>query len=365
MIEFGKNYLLILRNKKNICFKDLGSLLEEFSSCGYYFERISCVAFDNSSEIVNSLKDIKNNYENTVIFCPHIMAKTLKEFIGNLYSADFVGDRLVKESNNVFMIYTDGYNSVTVKDICDTLNDKYGTKYEIAYIRTVGAPLNVINSAMSKAKNICDDLQFNVKSSFGDSVIEIIYGNEIKKSDFDNAYRELLKILNEYVYALENISLAERLIQLLKLRRMKICVAESFTGGGIGKRLVEIPGASQVYLEGLNTYSNESKIQRLGVAESTFKYCGAVSEETAVQMAEGLINGGNCDISIATTGIAGPKSDNTNKPVGLIYIAVGLDDCTNVFKYNLNGSREEITETAINIALFQAFKTVKNRRSNI
>ena len=97
------------------------------------------------------------------------------------------------------------------------------------------------------------------------------------------------KTLNNYIYAMENISLAKRLFQILQLRRLKISVAESFTGGGLGKKLVDVPGISEVYFEGLNTYSNEAKTERLGVNELTLKQYGAVSEQTAYEMAEGLL----------------------------------------------------------------------------
>lgn len=359
------NYLLVLRNKKVNDFADAEALIEGFAPRGYFFDRISYTAFDSPSEIINALKDIKGNYENTIIFCPHVMAKTLKDYVGNLYGSEFIGDRLVKDGDNVFMLFSDGENSVTVKAVCDTLDEKYNLKYNSAYIRAVGVPVSLLNTAIGKAKAVCPELEFNVTAEYGDLAIRIIYGDDIKKSQFDCAYRELLKLLDEYVYAIENIPLAERLIQILKLRRMKICVAESFTGGGIGKRLVEISGASEVFIEALNTYANSSKMQRLGVSELTLNTFGAVSEQTAAEMTEGLLKNENCDIAISTTGIAGPKSDNTKKPVGLAYIGIGLKDEISVKEYNLKGTRKEITETAINIALFSAFKTVKNRRSNI
>ena len=140
--------------------------------------------------------------------------------------------------------------------------------------------------------------------------------------------------------------------------------AESFTGGGVGRRIVEIPGASEVYYEGLNTYSNESKKERLGVKESTLQTEGAVSAETAKQMANGLMWRGHCNIAVSTTGIAGPKSDNTSKPVGLCYIAVAVKDGltfkgTTAYKYNILGDRKTITETAINYALFLAYRSIK------
>ena len=226
------------------------------------------------------------------------------------------------------------------------------------FIRTVAAPVETVNGALAKLKDACPNVLINLRESFGDLSIEIV-NDDTDKSTYRNAYRELVAALNEYIYALEDISLSERLFQLLKLRQATVSVAESFTGGGISKRLVEISGISEVYFEGLNTYSNKSKIERLGVKAETLEAYGAVSAQTAYEMAYGLLATGNCNLSIATTGIAGPKSDGTKKPVGLIYIAVGNEEHMSDYEYNLKGSRQSITETAINIALFLAFKKLK------
>lgn len=227
------------------------------------------------------------------------------------------------------------------------------------FIRTVAAPVETVNSVLANLKRDCPDIAINLRESFGDLTIEISNESAVDEIVFCNAYRETVKSLNDYIYSLEDVSLTERLFQLLKLRKATISVAESFTGGGVCKRLVEIPGISEVFYEGLNTYSNKSKTERLGVREDTLKNYGAVSAETAYEMAYGLLNTGNCNLSIATTGIAGPKSDGTKKPVGLLYIAVGTEEHISVYEYNLKGSRQSITETAINIALFLAFKKLK------
>ncbi len=229
----------------------------------------------------------------------------------------------------------------------------------IEIIKTVAAPVETVNLAILNLKNTCPNLSITLSENFGDLKIEISDDNSTDKTVFRKAYREAVLTLNDYIYALEDISLAERLFQLLKLRKATVSVAESFTGGGISKRLVEIPGISEVYFEGLNTYSNKSKIERLGVKEETLEKYGAVSAQTAYEMAYGLLETGNCNISIATTGIAGPKSDGTKKPVGLLYIAVGTEEHVSVYEYNLKGTRLSITETAINIALFLAFKKLK------
>ncbi|MDE6667153.1 MAG: CinA family protein [Clostridia bacterium] len=227
------------------------------------------------------------------------------------------------------------------------------------FIRTVAAPVETVNGVLAKLKNACPGIAINLRENFGDLSIEIVKDGSADESTYQNAYREVVAALNDHIYALEDISLCERLFQLLKLRQATVSVAESFTGGGISKRLVEIPGISEVYFEGLNTYSNKSKIERLGVKEETLEAYGAVSAQTAYEMAYGLLATGNCNLSIATTGIAGPKTDGTKKPVGLLYIAVGNEEHISVYEYNLKGSRQAITETAINIALFLAFKKLK------
>jgi PncC family amidohydrolase len=165
--------------------------------------------------------------------------------------------------------------------------------------------------------------------------------------------------LEECLYALDDTPLDKQLVELLKLRGKTLSVAESFTGGGISRRIVSVPGASKVFFEGLNTYNELSKIKRLGVSEYTLKTFGAVSDQTAYEMAAGLMATGDCDISIATTGLAGPTSDNSALPVGLCYIAVGTKEKVFVYRYKFNGTREEITETAINYALFLAYKQLK------
>lgn len=356
-----KNYCLLQFGSKRAADVDgIKSVIEAFAARGYYFDKISYVVFNDSEEIVRAVKDGTDNYENLVIRCPSLMEQTLKTFISQLKEGNFDGTgQLDSGQFSAFILLSDGDCFLNENKIADVLDKKYAEYFGRAYIRTVGAPRAKLNGALNAARTLCDKLDFNVRETFGDASIEIVYSDTTPKSAFDAAYRAILTKLNDYVYALEDISLAKRLVELLKLRRMKISVAESFTGGGVGKRIVEISGASEVYDEGLNTYSNRAKTERLGVSEEILRAHGAVSEETAAAMAEGLIARGHCDVAVATTGIAGPASDNTRKPVGLLYIAVAVKEKVSVFKYNLGGDRENITQTAINLALYLAFKTIK------
>lgn len=120
--------------------------------------------------------------------------------------------------------------------------------------------------------------------------------------------------------------LAEKAVARLKEKSKTLSVAESCTGGFLSEVITDISGVSAVYEGGVCSYSNEVKIKLLGVKKETLEKHGAVSEETAVQMADGVRAALNTDIGIGITGIAGPLSDNTSKPVGLIYVCVSTDN---------------------------------------
>ena len=114
----------------------------------------------------------------------------------------------------------------------------------------------------------------------------------------------------------------EALVALLKEKGLTLATAESCTGGLIAKRITDIPGASDVFGCGIVSYSNEIKKSLLGVREDLLEKYGAVSEAVAASMALGAVKAGKSDLAVSVTGIAGPDSDGTSKPVGLVYIAV-------------------------------------------
>lgn len=125
---------------------------------------------------------------------------------------------------------------------------------------------------------------------------------------------------------------SKSVIQLLSDLKMTLSVAESCTGGLLSKIITDVSGASSVYKGGVCVYCNESKIKILGVSSDTIRSVGAVSKETASQMSSGICRLFGTDVGIGITGIAGPASDNTNKPVGLIYISLTANDETNVIR---------------------------------
>ena len=147
----------------------------------------------------------------------------------------------------------------------------------------------------------------------------------------------------------------KKLVERLNEKSMTIATAESCTGGMIGACITSVSGASNVYNEGYITYSNDAKEKNLGVSHSTLETYGAVSEQTAREMADGVRRKANADIGIAVTGIAGPTGGTDEKPVGLVYIGVATKEDVHAHRFVFSGDRDAVrkstVETAIKLAL--------------
>lgn len=159
----------------------------------------------------------------------------------------------------------------------------------------------------------------------------------------------LLERLGDVVYAVSDTaedSLANHTVQALLRAEKTVAVAESCTGGMVTAALVDVPGVSAVLLEGRVAYSNAAKVRGLGVSPQTLEAHGAVSEQTACQMAEGLRAIAGADIAVATTGIAGPDGGSEEKPVGRVYVAVATREETRVQALRLHGNRDRIRKLA-------------------
>lgn len=134
--------------------------------------------------------------------------------------------------------------------------------------------------------------------------------------------QEVTARLDGFVYGIDVPNIETAVVNMLKEKRLKLATAESCTGGYIGKRITDVPGSSDVFECGIISYSNEIKADILGVSKSDLKEYGAVSEQVAEQMAKGALKISGADIAVSVTGIAGPGSDSTNKPVGLSFIGL-------------------------------------------
>ena len=157
--------------------------------------------------------------------------------------------------------------------------------------------------------------------------------------------KEIKKRLGRAVYSVrEEEDLETALVRLLKKHELTVATAESCTGGLLAARIVNVAGASDVFKEGFVTYSNKAKRKHLDVSKSTLKKYGAVSRETAREMAIGGAFATDSDICVSITGIAGPDGGTEEKPVGLVYMACCFKDQVAVEKYQFKGNRHKVRE---------------------
>lgn len=205
---------------------------------------------------------------------------------------------------------------------------------------------------------------FNISISVGLSLDAkvTIKCRKASQSIMDEMNAFILDTFKSNLYAVDDFSLSQVAVDLLKLYKRRLSVAESLTGGGIAAKIVDISGASDVFFEGCTTYSNQAKQSRLLVKQQTLTQYGAVSHETAYEMAAGLLKTSDCDMVLATTGIAGPSGATDKKPVGLTYIAVGDIKGIHIHKYVFSGDRNLVRKKAADTALFLLIKFIKKHK---
>ena len=147
------------------------------------------------------------------------------------------------------------------------------------------------------------------------------------------------------------MTIEEKIVSELYARNQTLTTAESCTGGLLAGKILNVSGASAVYNEGHITYSNESKERLLGVKQDTLQQFGAVSKETAAEMAKGAALSAKADVGLSTTGIAGPTGGTPEKPVGLVYVGCYYNGEVTVEECRFTGNREQNRNAAVEAAL--------------
>ena len=212
-------------------------------------------------------------------------------------------------------------------------------------------------------------LETTVKDLFteGDIFYEFLvkdYGTLIRlqtkienKKNVAKIVKKLYNRISEFIIGEDDDRIENTIYECLNSgeKPLTISTAESCTGGMIASKLIEVPGISENFVEGIVSYSNEAKIKRLKVKKETLEKYGAVSEEVAREMLAGL----KTDIGISTTGIAGPDGGTKNKPVGLVYIGIKVKDEVKIFRRELKGDRNKIRQRAMMHALYNLLKILK------
>lgn len=219
--------------------------------------------------------------------------------------------------------------------------------------------IRVFGIGESKMEELVSDLLDNENPTVAPYAknVDVILRVTAKGKDEEEAKKliepmeaEIRKRLGDNIYGEGETTLEEVVGKLLVDKNMTISTAESCTGGMVASALINYPGISEVFMEGAVTYSNNAKMRRLGVKKETLDRFGAVSEECAREMAEGIAKNSGTRIGVSTTGIAGPGGGTKEKPVGLVYVGLSIDGNTKVKKFNFKADRQRVrTRTMMNV----------------
>ncbi len=399
-----KNTLVLFKNSaEEIPVKHLESISDAFSIGNIFFSQVEILSSNDEAGFKKCLERNKSIVDNLFIlkrndikfdicsvvasvinipFCENERAKEQLDKFSKINNKQYSEENAVipidttfipndVEPFNAFMFEDGTFSLIYLPDREDMLStiiqnfivkyfeNKYDLKREVFTVKYFG-DIDKVYYTLNEISKKYTFVKYTVDVMNKDALIKLIFDGSIAKRDYDEVVRLFVLRLKDGIYAEFDTTLSERLFDLLKLRKVKIATAESFTGGRVVSSIIANNGASNFVHEGIVCYSNKSKIKRVGVIKEDIEKLSAVSSKVAYEMALGLLREGDCDIAIATTGYAGPKQENSDEPIGLFYIGIGMKDGVDVYRYHESGNREEITETAKNTALFLAIKKLKN-----
>lgn len=187
------------------------------------------------------------------------------------------------------------------------------------------------------------DAKLSLRAHYPDLSLRLtVKGGKERAEVFDRLTRQIRETLSSYIYAEGDATLEELVGQLLLEKKQTLALAESCTGGYISHRITRIGGSSAYFYGGAVTYSNDAKVRFLGVDPKTLETYGAVSRETALEMARGIRKRTGASLGLSVTGIAGPSGGSREKPVGTVWISIARERGNRARLFNLRGDRERV-----------------------
>ena len=229
-----------------------------------------------------------------------------------------------------------------LKDVFPYLSEKTGNVIKSKHIKIFGMGESSLETALMHLIENQTNPTLATYATQGELLLRVTAKSDTPakaEALLEPVCDEITQILGNKIYSYTNESLAQVVIKMLKEQGKYISFAESCTGGMLASILVDVPGASHVLKESFITYSNDSKINRLNVKKSTLEKYGAVSSQTAEEMAKGMYEAADCDIAVAVTGIAGPE-DAGDKKAGLVYISLFDGKASKTIEYQGRSNRE-------------------------
>lgn len=226
-------------------------------------------------------------------------------------------------------------------------------------IRTTGVPESILQEKITdiiNANNEKCDIAFLPHRMLGVDIRLTSSNNQL----VEDLINEIVPRIKKYVYGYDNDKLEQVIADLLIKNNLTISTAESCTSGLLASRLTDVPGSSQYFKGGSVCYSNELKINDMGIDKDLIERYGAVSEEVAKSLAKNIAQKNNTDLGIGITGIAGPDGGTEKKPVGLVFVGIFYKNNLYIKKYNLTPDRITNRELTVTLCLNEIRKILRN-----
>ena len=294
--------------------------------------------------------------------------------VTNIKQAYFIEDSLIVENHNGTapgMIYEKEGRIIILlpgppnelepmfeSDVLPYLINRY-------QLQSLEKKYRLMNIGESKAEVLLESLyqqypQFKIAPYASVGVVDYIISshNINDKKLFNEACSAFEDIMKDYIVGDTTKEINEIVIESLGLHKLTLACAESCTGGMVSSYLVDVPGGSTVFLEGIVAYSNEAKVNHLNIDPQIIKAYGAVSKEVAIEMAKNIAQISQADIGVSTTGIAGPSGGTKEKPVGLVYMAIHYKGQTRVYEQYFSGNRDKVRKRTTMFLLYQLYKEI-------
>ncbi len=227
------------------------------------------------------------------------------------------------------------------------------------YFKIFGIRELLVEDAIKDLKYLEDEGIYITTYASNNEVTLVLRADDADISLINNTVIKISEKFGRSIYSFENEELEQTAFKLLQIRKKKVSTVESLTGGLIASKLIAIPGMSEYFNEGLVTYSNNSKVFRVDVSPDDLENYGAVSEQVARSMCDGLLQNPLNELVIATTGNAGPTAEKGNADVGDCYIAIGEKGKVDVFKHKFVGDRNYVREAVAKQSLFYLVNYLK------
>ena len=246
-----KNACIVLRNNRiPLNGQEFEGGISALLQGGYAADKVYILSQSDPHEFMQTAVECKNFFDNVLVFCEESSLAGVRAKVCEILKVEPSAASVIRADSKAFFCLPFGETGAGIvkAEVLPFLDEKYSVRHAQSVIRAVGVPAERKRTLLAQLRNMAGISVFDSERD-GDLRLEILYNDDSPKMAVDEAVRLAAESLNDYTYAVDDTPLNRRIYEMLKLRGMKLSVAESFTGGGVAKKLIEVPGVSEVLFE--------------------------------------------------------------------------------------------------------------------